>query len=74
MPDNMRMVEPELPQSSGAEGAFRHASLPSISPEAPVRLTVQPSASTHPKVLEQSAAVEKFNSFVVPLAIAAIMA
>ena len=59
MPENMRMVEPELPQSSGARAARARAT-PSISTASSCRCRMAtPSGRVQPSVLAQSAPVEK---------------
>lgn len=63
----MRMVEPELPQSSGAPGSCRLPLVPVIS-IIPLssRETLAPRAAEQARLLVQSAPVEKLVSFVVP--------
>src|SRR6266568_1135554 len=74
MPLNMRMVDPEFPQSSAPLGACNVAPRPSITTDPLLRCHFTPKARRHPRVLAQSAPVEKFSSLVVPSAIAPIMA
>src|SRR5205823_354893 len=74
MPLNMRMVEPEFPQSRGALDACSLAPFPWITTEPLLRSHSTPSARKHPRVLAQSAPVEKLSSLVVPSAIAPSMA
>ena len=57
----MRIVEPELPQSSACAGGVTRPPTPVISTvSAPLRFTFAPSASMQPRVDAQSAPVEKF--------------
>src|ERR1039458_9846117 len=61
MPLNMRMVEPELPQSSALAGAASERPLPFTSmvlSRASLRSHETPSERMHPSVLAQSAPVE----------------
>src|SRR6266568_7430266 len=74
MPLNMRIVEPEFPQSSVALGVCNCSPRPWITTEAPFLSHSTPSARRHPRVLAQSAPVEKFSSLVLPSAIAPSMA
>jgi hypothetical protein len=74
IPEIMRMVEPELPQSRLSAGGCK-LSRPSISTMLSLLLrTSQPSCRTQARVLAQSAPVEKLLNRVVPWAIAASMA
>ena len=73
-PDNMRMVDPELPQSSGAPGWRNRPPVPVISRCEPLSSTVAPSALMQASERCGSAPVEKFESFVVPSANPASMA
>ena len=71
-PESMRIVEPELPQSSGAEGWWKLPPTPVTSMAAvapsPVRTTFAPRASMQPSEECGSAPVEKFVSREVPSA------
>src|SRR6185369_809886 len=58
MPLSMRMVDPELPQSSGALGARSRAPFPWITRLPPSRSHATPSPCTQFSVLAQSAPVE----------------
>jgi hypothetical protein len=70
MPESILMVDPELPQSSGAENAFREPARPSIT-ISPLELVMEaPSERMQASVLAQSAPVEKLRNRVVPSAIA----
>ena len=62
-PEIMRIVEPELPQSSGCGGrTVTRPPTPVISTEsAPVWVTFAPSAAMHARVEAQSAPVEKLR-------------
>jgi len=65
----MRIVEPELPQSSGCDGGVRWPATPVISMEsAEVRLTFAPNCSMQARVEAQSAPVEKLVKREVPSA------
>jgi hypothetical protein len=70
MPESILIVDPELPQSSGAVGAVKFPALPSItiSPFEPAMDA--PSERMQASVLAQSAPVEKFRRRVAPSAIA----
>src|SRR5260370_20931849 len=74
IPLNMRMVEPEFPQSRGELGACNFAPRPWIDTEPPFRSHFTPNVRRHPKVLAQSAPVEKFSRLVSPSAIPPSMA
>ncbi len=75
IPDSIRIVEPELPQSRGSSGALSCMPSPSmITAPCSARSTVQPNAPTHPKVLAQSAPGAKLSNRERPLARAASMA
>jgi hypothetical protein len=65
MPASIRMVQPELPQSSGCAGATSSLPAPEIS-TVPSRRTPTPNADKQSNVLWQSAAAEKLSSFVTP--------
>ena len=68
-PEIMRMVEPELPQSSGSAGGVTRPATPVISTESsPVRFTFAPRASMQARVEAQSAPVEKLVKREVPSA------
>ncbi len=75
IPLNMRMVEPEFPQSRGAAGRLQLRAL-SLNYNRARHFAAHftPSARRHPSVLAQSAPVEKFSSLVVPSAIPPSMA
>jgi hypothetical protein len=74
MPLNIRMVDPELPQSSGPLGGRSLGPCPGIKTAFSFRCTSTPRAARHSNVLAQSAPVEKFSSLLVPSAIAANIA
>jgi len=74
MPLNIRMVEPELPQSKGTTGACSFDPRPSISTALPFRVQLTPRALRQARVLAQSAPVEKFSRRVFPSAIPANIA
>src|SRR5260370_2944336 len=69
IPLNMRMVEPEFPQSRGELGASNFAPRPWIDTEPPLLSHFTPNVRKHPKVLAQSAPVDTFSTFVSPSAI-----
>ena len=74
-PEIMRMVEPELPQSSGCDDGVKRPATPVISSElAAVRRTFAPNCSMQARVEAQSAPVEKFVKREVPSAKPASMA
>ncbi len=74
-PDSMRIVEPELPQSSARSlGATRPATPVIAIVFSPLRSTLAPSALMQASVEAQSAPVEKFENREVPLANAASIA
>jgi hypothetical protein len=73
MPDSMRIVDPEFPQSNGLVGGSSSSPRPSISTVVPSRRIFAPSACTHERVLAQSAPVEKFSNRDFPSEIAASM-
>jgi hypothetical protein len=68
------MVEPELPQSNGESGAQSFKFAPSISIEPFSFRQLTPKVLKQARVLAQSAPVEKFSNFDVPLAMAPSMA
>ena len=71
-PEIMRIVEPELPQSSGApEGVTRPPTPVTSTKPSSSRRTFAPSASMQPNVEAQSAPVEKLAKREVPSANAA---
>src|SRR5438034_3134973 len=74
IPLSIRIVEPELPQSSDDPGADKRGPHPSIVTLEPSRSHFTPSARRQARVLAQSAPVEKFSSRVVPSAMAASIA
>jgi hypothetical protein len=74
IPESMRIVDPEFPQSKGAAGGRNEPLQPSISTLVPLFFILAPSAPIHARVLAQSAPLEKFSNFVVPLANAASIA
>ena len=68
-PEIMRMVVPELPQSSGPAVGVTRPATPVISMESlPVRATFAPRACMQARVEAQSAPVEKFVKREVPAA------
>ena len=70
----MRMVEPELPQSSRCDEGVTRPATPVISmASSPTRFTFAPSDSMHARVEAQSAPVEKLLNREVPSANAASM-
>src|SRR5437868_5975510 len=69
MPANIRIVEPELPQSSAADAALRAGPRPVISTVPFLCSTVHPNSCMQAKVLAQSAPEEKFSKCVTPSAI-----
>ena len=75
MPDSMRMVEPEFPQSKASEGGLSCGPNPSITtlPSSP-RSTAQPSLRTHSSVLAQSAPARSSQTASCPGASAASIA
>ena len=73
MPESMRIVDPELPQSNAMEGFARCNPRPSISTVTPWVMR-QPSALKHESVLAQSSPVEKFDKVERPSAMAASIA
>src|SRR5437667_6025386 len=74
IPLSIRIVEPELPQSSGDTDADKHGPNPWIVTLEPSRSHFTPSTRRQARVLAQSAPVEKFSSRVVPSAMAASIA
>jgi hypothetical protein len=75
IPASMRIVEPELPQSSGTLGFCNCRPSPSIvTTPCGSRSTLQPSARTQSRVLAQSAPDAKFSKCECPLARAASIA
>jgi hypothetical protein len=74
-PEIMRMVEPELPQSSGLlDGVTQPATPVTSTASLPSRFTFAPRASMQAKVEAQSAPVEKLVKRDVPSAKAPSMA
>jgi len=73
MPDSIRIVDPEFPQSSECEGALKTGPHPSMAISPSDLLIFAPSARIHASVLAQSAPVEKLRKRVVPSAIPASM-
>jgi len=72
-PERIRIVEPLLPQSSGAGEGFR-STPPEIKIFSVDLLTLTPSCSRHERVEPQSRAVEKFDISETPDASPAIKA
>jgi hypothetical protein len=75
IPESIRIVDPEFPQSNAVEGALNPPSRPTISKVPFCCFDIsQPSARKQRNVLWQSAPVEKFSNREVPLASAASIA
>src|SRR5437016_2632253 len=68
MPDNIRIVDPEFPQSSVSDGAFNMPARPAIEISPLFLVMSAPSERRQLSVLAQSAPVEKLRSRVVPSA------
>ena len=73
-PDNIRIVDPEFPQSSVSDGAFNMPARPAIEISPLFLVMSAPSERRQSSVLAQSAPVEKLRSRVVPSARAASIA
>jgi hypothetical protein len=74
MPASMRIVEPELPQSSGPRGGEIRRLVPAIFIDPSLRSMMAPKSSIQRRVVAQSAPVEKLARVVFPLASVASMA